>query len=474
MNLDAFLPHAEAPPSSPITANRLAGGSPAVAAVAPAADAAAAAPAEPSTPIPDLLASIIANAPPPAGTRERGSQAPQRYIVMLQPNMTQSDVQAHLDWLKSQLASVFPAGSSSSSTAANALVDRFAGVLTSWQSTNGYAAHVPAWLVDQIKLRAGVRVVEPDTTVQALPPWGLDRISHREAGFQGLYIFPPNGGENVDIYVLDTGVYAMHPDFDGRARVGTSFSPDGSVDGHGHGTHVSGTAASKTYGVAKKANIIGVKVLDNDGKGLVSQVISGLDWVLTEIGKKNATTGATRRAVVNMSLGGSGQSTALNVLVSRLVQAGVPIAVAAGNDAVDACTNSPADSALAMTVGASTMTDSRATFSNFGSCVNIFGPGSNITSTFIPPASTRVLSGTSMASPHVAGLMATLLSQFPTATPADVYSTLETLATPHMVADANSPSAKLLFSGLDSQPYDGLVKAKKNLAWMIWDLIRSI
>ncbi|KAJ3172842.1 serine protease [Geranomyces variabilis] len=520
MNLDAFLPHAQEPSSPPAAAaNRLAGGAPAVAASSPAAP--------PSSRIPDLLASILANAPPPTGTRERGSQAPQRYIVMLQPNMTQSDVQAHLDWLKSQLSSVIPANS-----AANALVDRYAGVLTSWQSTNGYAAHVPAWLVDQIKLRAGVHAVEPDvylthmgdmsenpssdsgnsnaasdvapdaitatapvapttgaiqvtaagllatsaekTTAQALPPWGLDRISHRESGFQGLYIFPPNGGENVDIYVLDTGVYAMHPDFEGRARIGTSFSPDGSVDGHGHGTHVSGTAASKTYGVAKKANVIGVKVLDNDGKGLVSQVISGLDWVLTEIGKKNATTGATRRSVVNMSLGGAGQSTALNALVSRLVQAGVPIAVAAGNDNVDACTNSPADSALAMTVGASTMTDSRATFSNYGPCVNIFGPGSNITSTYIPPASTHVLSGTSMATPHVAGLMATLLSQYPAATPADVYSTLDTLATPNMVADANTPTAKLLFSGLDNQPYDGLVKAKKNFPWMVWDLVRSI
>ncbi|KAJ3152660.1 serine protease [Geranomyces michiganensis] len=525
MNLDAFRPlAAQESPSLSIVSTR-----PVVAAAA----------APPSAPIPDLLAEILANKAPPAGSREPGSQAPQRYIVMLQPNMTGAAVQEHLAWLKTQLATAASGGSSSdgNNDAANALVDRFAGVLTNWQSTNGYAAHLPVWLVDQVKQRQGVNIVEPDmyvshlaedkpettapepssststvprkdalsdaaltstgaievtaagllastaadkTTAQALPPWGLDRISHREAGFQGLYIFPPNGGANVDIYVLDTGVYAAHPDFEGRARVGTSFSPEGSVDGHGHGTHVSGIAASKTYGVAKKANVIGVKVLDNDGKGLISQVISGLDWVLTEISRKNTTTNPTtttttsRRAVINMSLGGAGQSSALNRLVSRLVQAGVPIAVAAGNDNLDACENSPADSALVMTVGASTMTDTRAKFSNYGACVNIYGPGANITSTYIPPASTRMLSGTSMAAPHVAGLMATLLSRYPTAAPADVYSTLDALATPNAVADAKAETAKLLFSGLDSQPYDKLVEAKKNLPWMVWDLVRSL
>ncbi|TPX62176.1 hypothetical protein PhCBS80983_g00699 [Powellomyces hirtus] len=440
----------------------------------------------------DLLGQFLGS---PSPSRARGTQGASRYVVTMSKNISDADVQAHLSWLRTQLTTAI-----GDAQTADAIVGRFAGVVSTFKSSSGYTAQIPNWLVELVKGRKEVEHVEPDVYVshfesrssvnatngipitasgllatssddakaQTLPPWGLDRISHREPGFEGLFIFPPEGGAGVDIYVLDTGIYSAHPEFQSRAKFGATFSPDGSTDGHGHGTHVAGTCASKTYGVAKKANVIGVKVLDNDGNGLISQVVEGLDWVLGEVMKNT-----TRRSVINLSLGGAGKSEAINRLVSTLVENGVVLSVAAGNDNVDACTSSPADSELVLTVGASTKLDNRAPFSNYGDCVDIFAPGVNITSTYIPPHATRSLQGTSMSAPHVAGLMATLLSLYPTATPADIYTTITTLATPQIVSDTKGGANRMLFSGLDNKPFDGLIKGKKNVPGMVWDFVKA-
>lgn len=291
---------------------------------------------------------------------------------------------------------------------------------------NGYVGYFPSYIIDLIRRNPLVKSVEMDSIVtindfdtQNNAPWGLARISHRDAltlGSFNKYLYDDNAGEDVDAYVIDTGINVEHNEFQGRAIWGKTV-PDNDldIDGNGHGTHCAGTIASKHYGVAKKANVIAVKVLRSNGSGSMSDVIKGVEFAalshnhkLTKKGKKNY-----KGATANMSLGG-GKSPSLDMVVDAAVKAGIHFAVAAGNENQDACNTSPASSERAITVGASTLSDDRAYFSNWGTCVDIFAPGLNILSTYIGSNdATATLSGTSMASPHVAGLLTYFLSLQP-------------------------------------------------------------
>jgi cerevisin len=253
-------------------------------------------------------------------------------------------------------------------------------------------------------------------------PWGLARISHRDSlsfGSFNKYIYAADGGEGVDVYVIDTGTNVDHVDFEGRAQWGKTIpTDDEDVDGNGHGTHCSGTIAGKKYGVAKKANVYAVKVLKSNGSGSMSDVVQGVEWAATQHIKKvkDAKAGKAKGfkgSAANMSLGG-GKSVTLDKAVNAAVDAGIHFAVAAGNDNADSCNYSPAAAEKAVTVGASTLADERAYFSNYGKCNDIFAPGLNILSTWIGSKyAVNTISGTSMASPHIAGLLAYFLSLQP-------------------------------------------------------------
>jgi len=229
------------------------------------------------------------------------------------------------------------------------------------------------------------------------------------------YLYANDGGEGVDVYVIDTGTNVDHVDFDGRAHWGKTIpANDADEDGNGHGTHCSGTVAGSKYGVAKKANVYAVKVLKSNGSGTMSDVVKGVEWAAnahvekTKKGKKGF-----KGSAANMSLGG-GKSPALDRAVNGAVAAGIHFAVAAGNDNADSCNYSPAAAEDAVTVGASTLGDERAYFSNYGPCNDIFAPGLNIQSTWIgSKTAVNTISGTSMASPHIAGLLAYYLSLQP-------------------------------------------------------------
>lgn len=235
-------------------------------------------------------------------------------------------------------------------------------------------------------------------------------------------MYDPVAGDGVDVYVIDTGINVIHEEFEGRASWGKTVPQDDDEDANGHGTHCAGTIASRKYGIAKRANVIAVKVLGSNGSGTMSDVISGVVWAARQAkakavaaAKEFAATGKTKHkgSVANMSLGG-GKSPALDEAVNGAVGTGLHFAVAAGNDNRDACTFSPGSAEKAVTVGASTLGDERAYFSNHGPCVDVFAPGLNIKSTYKGGRSaTAILSGTSMASPHTAGVLAYLLSIYP-------------------------------------------------------------
>ena len=272
-------------------------------------------------------------------------------------------------------------------------------------------------------------------TTQTGATWGLGSISHTDPDSTS-YVYDTTAGSGVTVYVVDTGIYTDHSEFGGRAKWGANFiSGSVNTDENGHGTHCSGTIAGSTYGVAKEANLVAVKVLDANGTGTNSDVISGIQWVGNN---------CNGDCVLSMSLAGS-ESTAVNSAVSSTISGGITVVVAAGNDGVDASNTSPASVAAAITVGAIDSSDAKASWSNFGSVVDLFAPGVNILSAWIgSTTTTNTVSGTSMATPYVAGLAAYIIALEGLTTPASVQSRIKTLATSGKITSAGSGSNNLI------------------------------
>ncbi|XP_038071279.1 aqualysin-1-like [Patiria miniata] len=282
-----------------------------------------------------------------------------------------------------------------------------------------------------------VEFVEEDGIVrtQALGSWGLDRVNQRDLPLDDSYT-PSADGSGVSVYIVDTGVVPTHVDFNGRATAAYDAIGGDGIDCNGHGTHCAGTVGSDTYGIAKNADLYGVRVLSCLGSGSFSGIIDGMDWVATN---------ARFPAVASMSLGG-GASLSVDLAVRNLVTAGVTVSVASGNSNDDACDYSPARARDAISVGATDISDSRASFSNYGACVDIFAPGVDITSTWTGRSNTATstISGTSMACPHVSGVAALLLGQNPSLTPDEVMAQLLADATSGRVSNKGVLSPNLL------------------------------
>jgi hypothetical protein len=317
----------------------------------------------------------------------------------------------------------------------------------------GVAVDLPEAAAVGLARNPVVRRVEADGPVRAVDTrssatWGLDRTDQRSLPLNAAYTYPNTAGAGVYAYVVDTGVRATHTQFTGRMAAGYTAIADGAGtnDCNGHGTHVAGTIAGATWGMASKATVVPVRVLDCAGSGTWSGVIAGLDFVAGDT--------ARRPAVANLSLSG-GASQSVDDAVARAIAAGVTVAVAAGNENLDACGSSPARAPSALTIGATTSTDARSSFSNYGSCVDLFAPGSSITSAWSTgDSASNTISGTSMAAPHVAGAAAIALGVNPTLTPAQVSAALIGAATANIVGSpgAGSPNRLLYADPGGSQP----------------------
>lgn len=308
----------------------------------------------------------------------------------------------------------------------------------------GFAIRMPEERALRLAADPRVEYVEQDSEVWAVatqsnPTWGLDRIDERSLPLSNSYTYNTTAS-NVHAYVIDTGILASHTQFGGRVSGGATFINDGrgTTDCNGHGTHVAGTIGGSTYGVAKAVRLHPVRVLNCSGSGTTSGVIAGVNWV---------TNNRVNPAVANMSLGG-GASSSLDSAVSNSIASGVTYAIAAGNSNANACGFSPARVSSAITVGSTTSSDSRSSFSNYGSCLDIFAPGSSITSAWIGSNSaTRTISGTSMATPHVAGVAALYRATHTSASPSTVRNAIVNAATTGVVGNAGSGSPnRLLYS----------------------------
>lgn len=310
----------------------------------------------------------------------------------------------------------------------------------------GALVNGPPSKIEALAKNPKIQSIELDGTVTkqdlySNPVWGLDRIDQRNLPLSSSYDDLNNSGYTIPVYVVDTGIYAEHSEFTGRVAARATSITDGygTFDCNGHGTHVAGTIAGTKFGIAKGATLIPVRVLDCAGSGSYSGVISGLDWIAA-----NHPAGVP--AVVNMSLGGPASSS-LDGAVNNLISRGITVVVAAGNSGADACNYSPARVTAAITVAATGIDDARANYSNYGSCVDVFAPGSSITSAWISGVTgSAVLSGTSMAAPHVAGSITRFLYTNPTSTPYQSANSLTKSATLDLVTNAGPGTAnRLLF-----------------------------
>jgi subtilisin family serine protease len=387
-------------------------------------------------------AQSAASQTPPAPPRERGNSpavvgdergrpVDGRYIVAFRKGASPADVRSARDEARG----------------------RGAQVHHDYQhALNGFAATLPALALEGLARNPRVDFIEQDTVVTATDTqtgatWGLDRIDQRALPLGQTYTYNATGA-GVKAYIVDTGIRTTHVELAGRAGGGYTAVADGRgvQDCNGHGTHVAGTVGGATSGVAKGVALVPVRVLDCAGAGTNSAVIAGIDWV-------TADHAAGQPAVANLSLGGPA-SRALDTAVSNSIFDGVTYAVAAGNDNLDACGVSPARVADAITVGATTSTDARSSFSNYGSCLDLFAPGSSITSAWHTGDTVlAVLNGTSMATPHAAGVAALYLQGSPAATPATVRNAIVNSATTNAVsgAGAGSPN-RLLYSLFGATP----------------------
>jgi subtilisin family serine protease len=331
--------------------------------------------------------------------------------------------------------------------AVDTLTDKYGGEVghTYQHALGGFEVSIDETAAKQLAADPAVSYVQKNgvfsiSATQSNPPWGLDRIDQRALPLSASYTYDSTAS-NVHAYIIDTGILNTHQQFGGRAVSGTDAVDNDSnaTDCNGHGTHVAGTVGGSTYGVAKAVQLVGVRVLDCFGDGTTAGVVAGIDWV---------TANAIKPAVANMSLGG-GADAVLDAAVNRSIAAGITYVVASGNESVNACSSSPARVPNAITVNATARTDARASFSNFGSCTDIFAPGQDIQSSwYTSNTATNTISGTSMASPHVAGGAALILAANTGFTPAQVASALITASTPNVVTSPGSGSPnRLLFTG---------------------------
>ena len=306
---------------------------------------------------------------------------------------------------------------------------------------NGFAAHLTAAQLDAVRRHPGVAYVEEDQVftadaVQYGPDWGLDRIDQHNLPLNNAFSYNYDG-TGVRAYVIDTGIATGDSDFGGRASAVYDAMGGNGQDCNGHGTHVAGTIGGATYGVAKNSKPRAVRVLDCNGSGSTSNIIAGINWVQTN---------AIHPAVANMSLGG-GFSQSLNDAATALANSGVSLAVAAGNSNADACNTSPASAPGTITVAASDINDNRASFSNYGGCVDVYGPGVNITSDWLN-GGTNTISGTSMASPHVAGVAALYKQAYGDQPSSTVYNFIVNNATANVIRGNPSGTVnRLLYTG---------------------------
>lgn len=324
------------------------------------------------------------------------------------------------------------------------LISEYGGTVerTYTSALNGYAAALTSTEAKRLAADPEVASVEQDQEVHVLgtqssAPWGLDRIDQSNLPLSGTYTYPDSAGSGSTVYVLDTGVRITHQQIAGRASYGYDFVDNDATaqDGYGHGTFVATTVAGSTYGVAKQAKIVAVRVLGNDGSGTTSGVIAGVDWI---------TSNHVANSVANVSLGGSASSS-LDTAVTNSIASGVTYAIAAGNSNANAANYSPARVANAITVGATTNTDARASYSNYGSSVDIFAPGSNITAAWnTSDTATYTGSGTSFATPHVAGAAALYLTAHPGSSPATVAAALVNGATSNVLTSVGTGSPNKL------------------------------
>jgi len=377
-------------------------------------------------------------------TTQNGKAIFSQYLIRLNSDQDRNSLHTHLEELKLQLGSDFE------------VLDRYDSMSPS--HFLGYAAKLSSVGVQLLLKNSKVMYVEEDQTVhlndcqqETNPDWGLARTNYHNYDTTQTYTYDYTTGATgagVDAYIIDTGIYCENNDFVNK-KVGTCtfgyssvkniFGVVDTTDGNGHGTHCAGTVAGQTYGVAKEANLIAVKVMSDQGTGSTSNIVSGINWVAGQV-KANG-----RPAVANLSIGG-GYSQANNDAVAGLVGAGVTTAVAAGNDNSDACNYSPASEPLAITVAATDKYNARAYYSNYGSCCDIFGPGSNITSAWIgSPTATNTISGTSMASPHVCGVAAKYVSVNPAATPATITSQLLAAASVNEISDVQGTANLMVY-----------------------------
>lgn len=370
------------------------------------------------------------------GPKFRRARADKRvanqYIVVLKDNVADVDGEA------ARLANAFGGDRGNGHTYKRAL--------------KGFSVRLPEQQAERLADDPRVAYVEEDAVVslgatQTGATWGIDRIDQRDLPLNGTYTYNATG-TGVKAYIIDTGIRATHTEFAGRVISGFTAINDGlgTNDGNGHGTHVSGTVGGTTFGVAKNVTLVAVRVLDSSGSGTNSGVIAGVDFVTSDHQ-------AGQPAVANMSLGG-GVSSALDTAVTNSINDGVTYAIAAGNDGLDACNTSPARVASAITVGSTTSTDARSSFSNFGTCLDIFAPGSSITSSWrTSDTATNTISGTSMATPHVTGVAALFLETNPTASPATVTAAIINSSTLNHVTNPGTGSPnRLLFSLLSAPP----------------------
>lgn len=387
------------------------------------------------------LAAQVTPRPPgalaPLLASSAGNGVPNRYIVVLNP-------------LRSSGTAGITAATTQAAVRSKALqAQQNLGATVYFlydHALQGYTAELSPAALQALRNDTDVAFIQQDQVVtsadsEANPPWGLDRIDQRSLPLNQSYQYDV-AGRNVHAYIIDTGIRSTHGEFSGRIGAGYDAVDGGAPDDcHGHGTHVAGTVGGSTYGVAKGVTLHAVRVLDCSGSGTTAGVVAGIDWV---------TANHASPAVANMSLGG-GADAALDVALRNSVAAGVVYVVAAGNANTDACNSSPAREPLAITVGATDSGDQRASFSNYGTCLDIFAPGVNVLSAWLSGDSAAVwLSGTSMASPHVAGVVALYLEHSPSASPAQIAADLAGNATLYAVGAAGPGSPnRLLYARLD-------------------------